>query len=581
MAKLFDRPARKTGARKTGARRAVGIAGRPLKISREGAQQARHAVRRRPPLHERLAARVKKETKRWEPPKDVSVSGFVRRLPRNIWDTVLATSPSDVESRKLSGEPIVALVGAVDLVLLLFVTMLVVIGMVMIFSSSINFALDNNHSPSYYLIRQTPGLLLGGIGMYVAMRVDYHRWRPLAGLGLAVSIVMLLLLHTHLGVNQGGATRWLHIGPLGDMQPSEVAKMALVLYAAHWFAGQRLDLRHSLRGLLPFGAVIAVIVGLILVQPDLGTTIVIVISLGALYFAAGARARHLTILAILAVVGFQLYLHHVQAVGGYQAARLFAYKNCQIEDMSRNCYQLNQGRLAMGSGGLTGVGLGQSQLRQTLPESNTDSIFAIIGEELGLVGTLGVLALFLLVAWRGLRISMLAPDLFGRLLAAGLTCSIVFQALVNMAVVSGAIPFTGVPLPFISYGSSSLTVSMLAAGILLSISKKAVDLRGERDPASTYLWWRNRRPHLPVAGRRAPSGERAAVSRQPSAVSRQPSAVSRQRTAVGWRRVASRGQRTAGDQAAAADRGQPAARDGQPTIRGRRAAVDARPTVGR
>jgi len=556
VAKLFDRPARKTGARKTGARRAVGIAGRPLKISREGAQQARHAVRRRPPLHERLAARVKKETKRWEPPKDVSVSGFVRRLPRNIWDTVLATSPSDVESRKLSGEPIVALVGAVDLVLLLFVTMLVVIGMVMIFSSSINFALDNNHAPSYYLIRQTPGLLLGGVGMYVAMRVDYHRWRYLAGLGIVVSIVLLILAHFPRfgGHNVLGAWRRWRIGPL-ELQPSEIAKFALVLYAGHWFANQRAELRHSPRGLLPFAAVVGVIVGLIVWQPDLGTTIVIVASLGALYFVAGARALHLAILAVIAIVVFQFYVHHLH---GYQLARWRAYQNPNADPRGIG-FQINQIRLALGSGGLFGVGLGNSQARQTLPEANSDSIFAIIGEELGLVGALSVMALFLLFAWRGMRASMLAPDLFGRLLAAGLTCSIVFQALVNMAVVSGRIPFTGVPLPFISYGSSSLTVSMVAAGILLSISKKAVNIREDRDPATSYFWWRNRRPHLPIASRRAPSGARAAFSRQPSAVSRQSSSSGRQRVARDRKQSAISDQRSADDE--------------QPSTAGKRAAT--------
>lgn len=555
MAKLVDRPAQGAGARKTGTRRAVGVAGRPLKISREGEQSARHAVRRRPPLHERLAARVKKETKRWEPPKDVSIAGFVRRLPGTLRETLLVNDPRDVELRKLSGEPIMALVGAVDLVLLSIVTLLVVIGMVMIFSSSINFALDHNHSPSYYLIRQMQGLLLGGVGMYVAMRVDYHRWRPFAGLGLAVGAVLLLLLRTRLGHQVSGSTRWLRLGPV-ELQPSEVAKFALVLYAAHWFAGQRAALRHSLRGLIPFGAVIAALVGLVVTQPDLGTTIVIVASLVALYFVAGARTRHLIILALAAVVGFQLYLHHMPR---YQLDRLEAYKTCTPRNTLDICYQIRHIQLALGSGGLFGVGLGNSQARQTLPEANSDSIFAIVGEELGLAGAFGVLVLFLLLGWRGLRASMLAPDLFGKLLAAGLTCSIVFQALVNMAVVAGVIPFTGVPLPFISYGSSSLTVSMVAAGILLSISKKATDLREERDPASTYLWWRNRRPHLPVAGRRAPSGERAAISRQ--------------RSATGWRRVAPGRQSPAG--------GQPADGDERPVVRGRRPTVDARPPVGR
>jgi len=526
VAKLVDRPAQGArgfrGARKTGARKAVGVAGRPLKIARTGEPASRHAVRRRPPLHERLAARVKKETKRWEPPKDVSLRGFVRRVPGNLREALLVNDPRDIELRKLSGEPVMALVGAVDLVMLLIVTMLIVVGTIMIFSSSMNFALDHSLSPSYYLIRQTQWLLLGGLGMYVAMRVDYHRWRPLAGLGLFISVALLLVLRMHAGHDINGARRWLYIGPF-DLQPSEVAKMALILYAAHWFSGQKQELRHSLRGLLPFGAVIAGIVGLIFIQPDLGTTIVIVAALAALYFTAGARALHLAILAAMAVAGFQLYLHHLYAHGGYQLARWLAYKNPNADPQGIG-FQINQIRMALGSGGIFGVGLGNSQARQTLPEANTDSIFAIIGEEWGLVGTLGVLALFLLFAWRGLRASIMAPDLFGRLLAAGLTCSIVFQALVNMAVVSNLIPFTGVPLPFISYGGSSLSVSMVAAGILLSISKRANDVKEERDPASTYLWWRNRRPHLSGAGRRAPSGERAAFSRQRSAVSGRPAA---------------------------------------------------------
>jgi len=559
VAKLVDRPAQRArgfrGARQTGARKAVGVAGRPLKISRKGEPASRHAVRRRPPLHERLAARVKKETKRWEPPKDVSLRGFVRRLPRAIHETLLSNDARDVELRKLSGEPIMALVGAVDLVLLLVVTMLVVVGTVMIFSSSMDFALLHDGSASYYLFHQTQWLLLGGGGMYVAMRMDYHRWRPLAGLGLAASVVMLLLLRTHAGHDISGARRWLHIGPI-ELQPSEVAKMALVLYAAHWFAGQRQELRHSLRGLLPFGAVIGGIVGLIFIQPDLGTTMVIVASLAALYFVAGARAPHLAILALVVVAGFQFYVQHLH---GYQLDRWNAYKNPNADPQGIG-YQITQIRLALGSGGLFGVGLGNSSSRTTLPEPNTDSIFAIIGEEWGLVGTLGVLALFLIFALRGLRTSIMAPDSFGRLLAAGLTCSIVFQALMNMAVVSNLIPFTGVPLPFISYGGSSLSVSMVAAGILLSISKRANDMKEERDPASTYLWWRNRRPHLPGAGRRAPSGERAAISRQPSAVSRQLSAATDRRTAAGE---------------------QPVAGGARPVVRGRRPTIAARRPAGR
>lgn len=503
-------PAEKTHrSRKAGARRVIGVAGRPLKLSREG-EKARHAVRRKPPLHERLAARVKKETRRLEPPKDTSLPALVGRGLQHVREAILPNDPRDTEIREQSGEPVVALVGAVDLWFLLAVAILLVVGTVMVFSASLAFAVTNQDSTSYYLIRQSEWLLVGGIAMYVAMRVDYHRWRHLAGLGLVVSAVGLLLLHTHFGYAINGSLRWLRFSSFVELQPSEFAKMGLILYAAHWFANQRAELRHSLRGLIPFAVVVGAIVALVFKQPDLGTTAVIVVSLFTVYFIAGARAWHLALLAVAAVIGYKFYMHHM---AGYQAARLVAFLN-PWKDPNGAGYHYVQLLNALGTGGPTGVGLGQSQAKYTMPEPHTDSIFAIIGEEWGFVGTIGVLTLFLLFAIRGLRASVLAPDLFGRLLAAGLTCSIVFQALLNMAVVAKVVPFTGVPLPFISYGGSSLSISMMAVGILLNISKSAINLKEERTPAPTYLRWRNRGAHLPLPGHSAAAstaaGRRAA-----------------------------------------------------------------------
>lgn len=488
-------------SRKAGARRVIGVAGRPLKLSREG-EQARHAVRRKPPLHERLAARVKKETKRLEPHRDTSLPALVARGARHMREAILPHDPRDAEFREQSGEPVVALVGAVDLVFLLAVAVLLVIGTVMVYSASLAFADTNQGSTSYYLIRQSEWLLFGGVGMYLAIRMDYHRWRHLAGLGLVVSAAGLLLLHTHFGYAVNGSLRWLRISSFLEIQPSEFAKMGLVLYAAHWFANQRSELRHSLRGLIPFAVVVSVIVALVYKQPDLGTTVVIVVSLFTVYFVAGARAWHLALLAVVAVIGYKFYLHHMPA---YQLSRWQAFLN-PWQDANGAGYHYVQLLNALGTGGPTGVGLGQSQSKFTMPEPHTDSIFAIIGEEWGFVGTVGVLAIFLLFAVRGLRASMLAPDRFGRFLAAGLTGTIVCQALINMAVVAKVIPFTGVPLPFISYGGSSLSISMVTAGILLNISKNAISLREERSTASTYLRWRDRGAYLPLAGHRAAVG---------------------------------------------------------------------------
>ena len=422
----------------------------------------------------------------------------------------------------------VAFVGAVDLVLLLAVVVLLVVGTVMVYSASLAFGYQNEDSTSYYVLRQFEWLLVGGVGMYLAMRMDYRRWRYLAGLGLLASVLLLLLLHTHLGVMYNGSRRWLRLTSLLQLEPSEVAKMGLILYAAHWFAGQRADLRHSLRGLIPLGIVVGAVVALVFKQPDLGTTAVMVVALLMIYFAAGARWRHLALLAVVGAIGLRLYLHHVPY---YQLSRWQAFLNpwAQADGSGYHYVQLLN---ALGTGGPTGVGLGNSQAKYSMPEPHTDSIFAIIGEEWGLLGTGGILLLFSLFALRGIRASILAPDRFGRLLATGLTGSIVFQALLNMAVVAKVVPFTGIPLPFISYGGSSLSISMVAAGILLNISKQAINVREDHDSTPTFVWWRHRGAHLPPAGGRGAVGVGAAQRRQPrTALSPQPSTVSARRAA--------------------------------------------------
>lgn len=512
MSKVIDRPAHRS--RKAGARHVVGVAGRPLKLARSK-DHRRHAERQRPPLRERLAARVKEQTRRLDAPDTMSASAIVRRLPRQFRQAILPNDPRDAERRDQSGEPVVALVGAVDLVMLLAVAVLLAIGTVMVYSASLVYAFTNTASFSYYLIRQAEWLLVGVAGMYIAMRLDYHRWRLLAGAGLLMSALLLLLLHTHLGYSVNGSRRWLRFTSLMMVEPSEVAKMGLILYAAHWFAGQRPHLRQALRGLLPFGMVVGAVIWLVYKEPDLGTTAVIAVSLFMVYFVAGARPWHLAALAVVGVVGYKYLLPHLLL--GYQTSRWTAFQNPWADPLGAG-YHYVQLLDALGMGGTTGVGLGNSQAKFTMPEPHTDSIFAILGEEWGIVGTIGVLCLFILFALRGMRASVLAPDLFGRLLAVGLTGTIVFQALLNMSVVAHLMPFTGIPLPFISYGGSSLSISMVATGILLNISKQAVDLKEDRSSAPAYFWWRNRRPHLSVAGRGGTPIMRPALDAQRPAI---------------------------------------------------------------
>ncbi|HZS87487.1 MAG TPA: putative peptidoglycan glycosyltransferase FtsW [Chloroflexota bacterium] len=521
MAKLLERAPRTRPAhrpRKAGSRRAHGLAGHPLRLSRSKEMVRRQAVLRRPPLRERLAARVadlKQQARRLEPPKDVSLPGLLRGAAKSFKESAFPHDVRDAERREHSGEPVVALVGAVDLVLLLIITMLLVIGTVMVYSASLAYALVQTDSPNYYVIRQAEWLALGFIGMYLAMRIDYRRWRILAGPGLVVTAILLLLLHTRYGVSINGSERWLQLSSFLSMEPSEFAKMGLVLYVAHWFAGQRPELRQSLRGLIPFGAVVAAMIAIVYKEPDLGTTAVIVVSLLMIYFVAGARLWHLGLLALAGAVGVKYALKHLPA---YQIQRVDAWLNPQAQASGAGFHYI-QSQYALGSGGLTGVGTGNSQLKFTIFMPHTDSIFAILGEEWGIIGTLGVMCLFLLFAVRGIRASILAPDLFGRLLAVGITGSIVFQALLNMAVVATVVPFTGITLPFISYGGSSLSISMVAAGVLLNISKYAIDIREDRDTTPSYFWWRNRRPSVSVAGRRRPTAARATLRRQPPSAS--------------------------------------------------------------
>lgn len=358
--------------------------------------------------------------------------------------------------------------GPVDMALALAVAALLLMGLIMVFSAS-QYAVDGD--PAWWLRRQAIWAGLGLIALTITSRVDYHLWRKVALplMGVTVTILVLVLVF---GRAAYGAQRWLRIGFV-SFQPSEVAKLALVLFIAEWLVRKGDAVKSLLGGLLPFAAITGVILALILLQNDMGTSLVVAAIALAMFFAAGANL--LQLVPTLALGGAIFWI--VAAATPFRRARLDAFLHPLTTTQGcpdGTAYQICQGLIALGSGGPFGRGLGGSlQKAGYLPNPFTDSIFAVTGEELGLVGCAFILALFAVVAFRGLRVGRRAPDPFGALLACGITCWIVAQAAINIGSVVDAIPFTGVPLPFVSFGGSSLVTSLAAVGILLSISRRA------------------------------------------------------------------------------------------------------------
>lgn len=365
--------------------------------------------------------------------------------------------------------------GQYDYWLLAVVSMLLLLGTVMVYSASFRVpdeVLDD--TSSYYLWRHLLWLGLGLAGMYVVMRIDYHHWRRFSIAGMVLVLVLLLavlVLPSNLAPSIAGAKRWLNVvGDSWRMQPSELAKVALILYAAHWLSSKGDKVRNFYYGLMPFALTLGVLVALIMGEPDLGTSLIIGAIGLIMFFVAGANILHLLAGLSLATVSFMA----LALTAAYRLDRFKAYFN-PFADPNNSNYHIRQALMGLGSGGIFGRGLGMSQQKFFwLPTVNTDSIFAVVGEELGLVGASLVVILFLMFAWRGFRTAFHAPDGFGRLIGVGITTYIVAQAFLNIAVITNTVPFTGVPLPFISYGGSSLMVTLIALGLLLNVSRQTV-----------------------------------------------------------------------------------------------------------
>jgi cell division protein FtsW len=354
---------------------------------------------------------------------------------------------------------------------------LCLLGAVMIFSASAVTA-GQEYGRSYiFLLRQTLWLFPGLLGMFALMRTDYRRLREPAVVYTAMCLVLVLLVATFFLDKSHATHRWIRYGPLG-VQPSELAKLAVIVYLA-WF----LDLKRRGKGqmefckedflqtILPAAGPILICATLILLQPDLGTAVDLVLIATAVLYVAGVSWKWLAVGAAASLPALYLLITQVS----YRQARLWAFLDPESDPQGAG-FQLLQSLIATGSGGFTGVGLMESKQKLFyLPEAHTDFIFAVISEELGYIGAILVIALFAVYGWRGLRAAFAAPDSFGRLLAVGITAMVVGQALINFAVVLGMVPTKGIPLPFVSYGGSSLLVMLLATGVLLNVSQQAAE----------------------------------------------------------------------------------------------------------
>lgn len=358
-----------------------------------------------------------------------------------------------------------------DYLLLASTIALLVLGTLMVYSASFVVAHNEFNDDAYFLVRQLMWIGVGGVGLVVAMRVDYHRWRSMSlPIMFACIGLLVLVLVPGIGTSNYGAVRWIRVGPL-QIQPSEIAKLAIILYLADWLARRGRLVGDFMKGLLPFAIIVGIVAMLVEVQPDLGTTAIIVAASACVFFVAGANLLHITLLALAGAGAGAALLAHLS---GYQLDRIRAFTD-PWSNIQGSGWHTAQGLIAVGSGGLFGHGLGNGlQKYYWVPNAHTDAIFAIIGEELGFVGCIGVLLLFGTLSWRGFRIAWQAPDPFARLFATGLTCMLTLQALVNVAVVTNSLPYTGVTLPLVSFGGSSSVISLIAIGLLLNISRQPV-----------------------------------------------------------------------------------------------------------
>lgn len=357
--------------------------------------------------------------------------------------------------------------GHIDWLILLPIAGLLMFSVAFVYSASSSFAAVKFGSSEQLFWNHAIRVLLGLVLMIAVAKIDYHFWERISATSLLIAVgflVMVLLV----GTQVKGASRWVHLGPI-NFQPSELAKFALILHASVILSARKAILSEWRKGILPVMAWTVPVCILVALQPNLSTAFVIFFIILAMLFLADIRPLHLSVIVISGVIAGGLYA----VTAEYRLRRLMSFFGSGNTDESAS-YQLNQALIAFGNGGVTGLGPGQSRQRDWfLPESYGDFIFSIVGEEYGFIGVALLVGAFVVVMWRGFGVARKAPDAFGRLLAGGITTTLAGYALVNAAVTCGLLPTTGLPMPFISYGGSSVFFSAIAVGVLLNISSHA------------------------------------------------------------------------------------------------------------
>ncbi|MCM3040463.1 stage V sporulation protein E [Paenibacillus motobuensis] len=358
---------------------------------------------------------------------------------------------------------------APDFWLLASILSLLTIGIVMVYSAGSVLGFHDYGDPFYFVKRQALFAVLGLVAMFFTMNFDYRLLKRYAKIGLIVCFALLVIvLIPGIGVVRGGARSWLGISSFG-IQPSEFMKLGMILFLSYWLGKEDYRITHFTRGLLPPLGIIGLAFGMIMLQPDLGTGTVMLGASMLIVFTAGARIKHLAGLAAVGAIGFVGLI----LAAPYRLARITAFLDPWSDPLGAG-YQIIQSLYAIGPGGLAGLGLGMSRQKYSyVPEPQTDFIFSILAEELGFIGGLLVLMLFLILIWRGMRVAMTIDDTFGSLLAVGIVGMVGVQVVINIGVVIGLMPVTGITLPLISYGGSSLTLMLTALGILLNLSRFA------------------------------------------------------------------------------------------------------------
>jgi len=445
----------------------------------------------RPAERSRRAATTEAETRQPSGKKRTSGVTSAARAPRTSPGTP-DLSVSQV-SRHISLRSVPA--GRIDYKLLAALGGLLCFGLVMVYSASAPAVPDD---PSYWFRRELLWTGLGLVTLLITMNISYDRWQSISVI-LMFGALALLLLVLFVGKNINGGQRWLPVGPF-TFQPSELAKLAFTMYIADWLSRKGSQVSTFMYGLVPFAILTGVVLILVMLQNDMGTAIIIAGFALAMFITAGANLLQLFPMLLSGAVTFALVTFSTP----FRLARLAAFRD-PLNCAASASYQVCQGLIALGSGGFTGRGLGESRQKAGyLPNPWTDSIFAVIGEELGFLGCLVLISLIVFLTYRAFRAGRRAPQMYGALLATGVACWIATQALLNIGSVVALIPFTGVPLPFVSFGGSSLVTTMAAVGILLNVSRYSTQpsFSERSDHADTYLRRRDRRTHLPGSGRR-------------------------------------------------------------------------------